>query len=80
MDVDGSRLTGLACVIIPAKVNVHRCREANAGRRVIIERNRSTGLVNSQTKWLVIAALQLSSSGCDSDSVTSEHEHVGAHH
>lgn len=33
-----SLLTELACVIIPAEVNVYRCREANAGQRSIIER------------------------------------------
>lgn len=46
-DVDGGQLTGLACVIIPAKVNVYRCREANAGQCSIIGR---TG----QWDWLIV--------------------------
>lgn len=73
-DVDGSQLTGLACVILPAKVNVYRCREANGGQFSIIER---TG----QWDWLIVNLngfrfqTEIFCNGCDSlsKSMTSEY-------
>lgn len=46
-DLDGRQLTGLACVIIPAKVNVYRFGEANAGQDPLMSR---TG----QWYWLIV--------------------------
>lgn len=51
--VDGSLLTGLACVITPVKVNVYRCGEANAGQHSVIGQLRWLII---ETKWLLIAA------------------------
>lgn len=51
--VDGSLLTGLACVITPVKVNVYRCEEANAGQHSVI--GQLCWLI-IETKWLLIAA------------------------
>lgn len=62
LHVDGSLLTGLACVITPVKVNVYRCGEANAGQHSVI--GQLCWLI-IETKWLLIAAGERSGDGWD---------------